>query len=113
MIMNVRIRKCIFSDQKPCGNHGICQEIQKNVLHYATCNCFKGYTGWDCTDISNTITAISSFMSAMLLILSNAFFIPAIYIAIKRKLYAEGLVYLATMLFSSLYHACDQNGFTI
>ncbi|XP_025266403.1 post-GPI attachment to proteins factor 6 isoform X1 [Camponotus floridanus] len=110
MIMNVRIRKCIFSDQKPCGNHGICQEIQKNVLHYATCNCFKGYTGWDCTDISNTITAISSFMSAMLLILSNAFFIPAIYIAIKRKLYAEGLVYLATMLFSSLYHACDQNG---
>ncbi|KAL6437504.1 hypothetical protein ACFW04_004153 [Cataglyphis niger] len=110
ILMNVRIKKCVISDQSLCNNHGVCQEIQKNVLHYATCNCFKGYTGWDCTDISNTITAISSFMSAMLLILSNAFFIPAICIAIKRKLYAEGLVYLATMLFSSLYHACDQNG---
>ncbi|XP_072750640.1 post-GPI attachment to proteins factor 6 isoform X2 [Anoplolepis gracilipes] len=108
ILMNIRIKKCVLSDQSPCSNHGVCQEIQKNVLHYATCNCFKGYTGWDCNDISNTFTAISSFMSIMLLILSNAFFIPAIFIAFKRKLYAEGLVYLVTMLFSSLYHACDQ-----
>lgn len=71
---------------------------------------YSGYTGWDCTDISSTITPTSFFMSATLLILSNVFFIPAICIAIKRKLYVEGLVYLATMLFSSLYHACDQNG---
>jgi len=49
-------------------------------------------------------------MSVVLLVMSNIFFVPVIYIAIKRKLYAEGLVYLVTMLFSSLYHACDQNG---
>lgn len=109
ILLNIHTKKCTFSDQNPCGNHGICQEIQKNVLHYATCNCFKGYTGWDCTDISSTISAIS-LMSAVLLVMSNIFFIPAIYIAIKRRLYAEGLVYLITMLFSSLYHACDQSG---
>ena len=68
-----------------------------------------GYTGWDCTDISNIIPTIS-LMSIILLITSNVFFVPAIYVAIKRKLYAEGLVYLVTMLFSSLYHACDENG---
>lgn len=106
--LNVRTKKCMLSDQSPCGNHGICQEIQKNILHYATCNCFKGYTGWDCTNISSTIPAIS-LMSAILLIMSNVFFVPAVYIAVKRKLYAEGLVYLLTMLFSSLYHACDQS----
>lgn len=111
ILMNIRTKKCVLSDQSPCGNHGTCQEIQKNVLHYATCNCFKGYTGWDCTNISNTITPTLFFTSATLLISSNVFFIPAICIAIKRKLYAEGLVYLASMLISALYHACDdQNG---
>ncbi|XP_036147030.1 post-GPI attachment to proteins factor 6 isoform X3 [Monomorium pharaonis] len=108
ILLNVRTKKCMFSDENPCGNHGICQEIQKNVLHYATCNCFKGYSGWDCTDISSTMSAIS-FVSAILLVISNIFFIPAICIAVKQRLYAEGLVYLVTMLFSSLYHACDQS----
>lgn len=42
ILLNIHTKKCTFSDQNPCGNHGICQEIQKNVLHYATCNCFKG-----------------------------------------------------------------------
>ncbi|XP_077255398.1 post-GPI attachment to proteins factor 6 isoform X3 [Temnothorax americanus] len=108
ILLNIRTRKCTFSDQSPCGTHGRCQEIQKNILHYATCTCFKGYTGWACTDVSSTVSAIS-LISATLLVMSNIFFVPAIYIAVKRKLYAEGLVYLITMLFSSLYHACDQS----
>ncbi|XP_018312289.1 transmembrane protein 8B [Mycetomoellerius zeteki] len=109
ILLNIRTKKCMSSDQSPCGNYGVCQEIQKNILHYAMCNCFKGYTGWDCTEISNTIPTIS-LMSTILLITSNVFFVPAVYVAVKRKLYAEGLVYLITMLFSSLYHACDENG---
>ncbi|XP_025987542.1 post-GPI attachment to proteins factor 6 isoform X2 [Solenopsis invicta] len=108
ILLDVRTKKCMFSGENSCGDHGICQEIQKNILHYATCNCFKGYTGWDCTDISSTVPAIS-LASVTLLVISNIFFIPAIYIAVKRRLYAEGLVYLVTMLFSSLYHACDQS----
>ncbi|XP_011646834.1 post-GPI attachment to proteins factor 6-like [Pogonomyrmex barbatus] len=109
MLFDIRTKKCMFSDQSPCGNYGTCQEIQKDVIHYATCNCFKGYTGWNCTDISSTIPAIS-LISIILLVISNAFFMPAIYIAMKRKLYVEGFVYLVTMLFSSFYHACDQDG---
>lgn len=68
-----------------------------------------GYTGYDCINRSNATAAISPILSATMLISSNAFFIPAIYLAAKRELYAEALVYLATMLFSSFYHACDQN----
>lgn len=79
-----------------------------NFLNVTTFSNCSGYTGWDCTDFTNP--AIFPFMSTVLLIFSNAFFIPAIYISVKRKLYAEGLVYLATMLISSLYHACDQTG---
>lgn len=54
ILINVRIKKCALSDQSPCGNHGVCQEIQKNVLHYATCNCFKG-------NINNKATFINNF----------------------------------------------------
>jgi len=93
-----------------CYNYGIpvrCQIKRMSILlNIRTKKC---YTGWDCTDISSTIPAIS-FMSVMLLVMSNVFFVPAVYIAVKRKLYAEGLVYLVTMLFSSFYHACDQSG---
>ncbi|EFN79045.1 Transmembrane protein 8, partial [Harpegnathos saltator] len=115
MLLNVHTKKCVFSDPSPCGDHGVCREIQRNNLHYTTCNCFEGYAGYDCTEVVNTTAAILSVLSVTMLTLSNAFFIPAIYLAAKRKLYAEGLVYLATMLFSSFYHACDQNngGFCI
>lgn len=67
-----------------------------------------GYRGWGCTDATGVNPRVSIFLSSFLLTFSNAFFLPAIYIAAKRRLYTEGLVYLATMLFSSLYHACDQ-----
>ncbi|XP_032665040.1 post-GPI attachment to proteins factor 6-like isoform X2 [Odontomachus brunneus] len=109
VLLNVRTKKCVFSDPSPCGDHGVCREIQKGNLYYTTCSCFDGYAGYGCTDIISTTAIISSIVSSIMLILSNAFFIPAIYLAVKRELYAEGLVYFATMLCSSFYHACDQN----
>ncbi|KAG7206139.1 hypothetical protein KM043_003531 [Ampulex compressa] len=107
--LNVRTRQCVFSGNNPCGNHGTCQEIRKDILYYTACNCFEGYKGWGCTDATGANLASSLLMSTLLLTLSNGFFVPAIYLAIKRKLYSEGLVYFATMMFSSLYHACDQH----
>lgn len=72
----------------------------------------KGYRGWGCTDATSANSESSLLITTMMLTLSNGFFIPAIYLAVKRGLYTEGLVYLATMLFSSLYHACDQHVMT-
>ncbi|XP_076619315.1 post-GPI attachment to proteins factor 6 isoform X1 [Colletes latitarsis] len=110
--LDIRTRQCVFSGNYPCGHHGICQEIHRDILYYTTCKCFEGYKGWGCTDGTSANPESSLVVTTMILTLSNGFFIPAIYLAVKRGLYTEGLVYMATMLFSSLYHACDQHVMT-
>ncbi|XP_043605137.1 post-GPI attachment to proteins factor 6-like isoform X1 [Bombus pyrosoma] len=110
--LDIRTRQCVFAGNYPCGHHGICQEVHRDILYYTTCKCFEGYKGWGCTDATSANPESSLLITTLILTLSNGFFIPAIYLAVKRGLYTEGLVYLATMLFSSLYHACDQHVMT-
>ncbi|XP_076760727.1 post-GPI attachment to proteins factor 6 [Xylocopa sonorina] len=110
--LDIRTRQCVFPGNYPCGHHGICQEVHHDILYYTTCKCFEGYKGWGCTDATSAKLESSLLMTTLMLTLSNGFFIPAIYLAVRRGLYTEGLVYLATMLFSSLYHACDQHVMT-
>lgn len=47
-------------------------------------------------------------VGTLALTLSNLLFLPAVALAVKRRLLAEALIYLATTLFSILYHACDE-----
>ncbi|XP_015182403.1 PREDICTED: transmembrane protein 8A-like isoform X1 [Polistes dominula] len=106
--LNVHIRQCVFPGKNSCGRNGICQEIHRDLLVYTACNCHEGYKGWGCTDIITTNSGNSVITRILMLTLSNGFFIPAIYLAVKREFYTEGLIYLSTMLSSALYHACDQ-----
>ncbi|XP_043483098.1 post-GPI attachment to proteins factor 6-like isoform X3 [Leptopilina heterotoma] len=110
--LNVKTTQCVPVDNHPCGEHGVCQETYKDLLAYASCSCFGGYKGWGCTDATDVSFESSVLLMTLLLTLSNAFFLPAIVLAIKRKLYTEGLVYLFTMMFSTFYHACDQQFLT-
>lgn len=112
MSLDIRTHQCVFAGTESCGQHGSCQEIHRNFIHFTTCNCFGGYQGWGCTDSTNAHRQPSLVLSSLMLVLSNLCFIPAIYLAARRRLYTESLVYLATMLFSSLYHACDQKYMT-
>ncbi|KAK0095175.1 hypothetical protein PV326_009042 [Microctonus aethiopoides] len=107
--LNIHTRECLYSGSHPCGHNGVCEEIHRGLLYYTTCNCFGGYKGWGCSDSTDVYLRSSLILTSLMLIISNIFFLPAIYLATKRKLYAEALVYFATMLFSSFYHACDQN----
>ena len=68
----------------------------------------SGYKGWACNDDSNVNFNTSTLLMTLILTISNVFFLPAVYVAVKRCYYAEGLIYFSTMLFSTLYHACDQ-----
>ncbi|XP_012280579.1 post-GPI attachment to proteins factor 6 isoform X2 [Orussus abietinus] len=112
VLLDIKMRQCVFSGENACGPHGICQDIHKGLLSYTTCNCIGGYRGWGCTDATNVKSQDSLLLTTLMLTLSNGFFSPAIYIAVRRGFYTEGLVYLSTMLSSALYHACDQQFMT-
>ncbi|OXU28873.1 hypothetical protein TSAR_000403 [Trichomalopsis sarcophagae] len=106
--LSIKLRACVFEGDQSCGEYGVCQEIRKGLLYYTACKCFGGRQGWGCTDNSNASSEFAILLTTLSLTLSNLFFIPAICMAYKRRFYTEALIYFSTMLFSSLYHACDQ-----
>lgn len=65
------------------------------------------FTGWDCTDNALANSWGMVLLELLLLTLSNLAFIPAVYIAYKRKYYVEAICYGSTCFFSTFYHACD------
>ncbi|XP_067012375.2 post-GPI attachment to proteins factor 6 [Anabrus simplex] len=90
-----------------CGRYGTCVHYMSGGVIYSTCVCDHGYRGWGCTDDSRVTPLYELLIAALLLTLSNMFFIPAIVIAIRRKLWTESFVYSCTMFFSTFYHACE------
>lgn len=69
--------------------------------------CREGWQGWGCEDgdeaqgWSNVVTGVC------LLTLSNLFFLPPAVVAFRRRLFSQALLFVATMVASVLYHACD------
>jgi len=93
--------------KQQCGSYGICRIMTSQQNVFSTCSCFAGYRGYGCTD--STYSYVSkSLTSVLFLTLSNLMFLPAIVLAIHRRLYIEGLIYFFNMFFSTFYHACDQ-----
>ncbi|KDR20728.1 hypothetical protein L798_04684, partial [Zootermopsis nevadensis] len=90
-----------------CGRFGDCYNYMSGGFMFSTCVCNHGYIGWGCTDDSRVTSLSDLLIAALLLTLSNMFFIPAAVMAIRRKYYTEAFVYTCTMFFSTFYHACD------
>ncbi|ODM99932.1 Transmembrane protein [Orchesella cincta] len=116
--LDIRTQPCVLtkpttsqseSSIMPCGPYGVCQEIHKGQFFYTACRCIGGYRGWACTDDSQATPEFILLSATLLLTLSNLFFIPAIFLALKRRMFTQGLIYSVTMISSTLYHACDQD----
>jgi hypothetical protein len=90
-----------------CGRFGDCYNYMSGGLIFSTCVCRHGYIGWGCSDDSRVNSMVELLIAALLLTISNMFFIPAIVMALRRKYYTEAFVYTCTMFFSTFYHACD------
>ncbi|XP_053394085.1 post-GPI attachment to proteins factor 6-like [Mercenaria mercenaria] len=90
-----------------CSNHGRCINYLNGQVLCTTCRCNSGWRGYDCSDGSEVKDESEQLIELLLLTISNIVFIPAIILALYRKHYAEALVYTYTMVFSTLYHACD------
>jgi hypothetical protein len=90
-----------------CGRFGDCYNYMSGGFIFSTCVCKHGYIGWGCSDDSKVTSMTELLTAALLLTISNMFFIPATVMALRRKYYTEAFVYTCTMFFSTFYHACD------
>ncbi|XP_061695872.1 post-GPI attachment to proteins factor 6 [Syngnathoides biaculeatus] len=96
-----------------CGAFGECRLLRSYNYLYGACACKAGWRGWACTDGSAAQSPARQLAATLLLTLSNAAFLPAVAVAVKRGYVAEACVYLFTMFFSTFYHACDQPGIAV
>lgn len=69
--------------------------------------CTAGWQGWGCEDGGAAQGWTTVLTGVCLLTLSNIFFLPPAIIAARRRLYSQALLFMATMIASILYHACD------
>ncbi|CAL4067786.1 unnamed protein product [Meganyctiphanes norvegica] len=109
LLFGITSASCI---QGKCGHYGSCFQYISGGFIFSTCVCDAGYRGWGCTDKHQALPDWELLLATLLLTLSNLFFLPAIFLALKRKYYAEALVYTFTMFFSTFYHACDQDAYS-
>ncbi|TPP63382.1 Transmembrane protein 8A, partial [Fasciola gigantica] len=113
-------------DDRPLAGEGLCVELLQRSIFASTCACPPGRAGLGCMRFlpnafsqSNRSTFLGAqddaldYMwsghspNALLLALSNLAFLPAVGLALLRRLWIPALAYSYTLVFSALYHICD------
>ncbi|XP_016135138.1 transmembrane protein 8B-like [Sinocyclocheilus grahami] len=107
--VSVSVSACIDD----CGPYGECRLLRTHSYLYGACVCKAGWQGWGCTDGATAQSYSRQLAAALLLTLSNFFFIPPIVVALYRGYHIEAAIYFFNMFFSTFYHACDQPGVTV
>ncbi|XP_074263343.1 uncharacterized protein LOC141586110 isoform X2 [Silene latifolia] len=101
--MSVSLERC----PKGCSGHGSCQNFvdESGLTIYSFCTCDKTHGGIDCS--IELVTQQGHKWQSISLIASNAAAILPAYWALRKKAYAEWVIYTSSGISSALYHACD------
>ena len=89
-----------------CGRYGQCYRYMSGGIMFSACSCIAGHTGPACNDPTQAEPDYRVLMATLLLTTTNLAMLPTLMLAAYRAHYAESVVYASHIIFSSLYHAC-------
>ncbi|KAK9743037.1 hypothetical protein RND81_03G212700 [Saponaria officinalis] len=101
--MSVSLDRC----PNGCSGHGSCQNFvdESGLTLYSFCSCDKAHGGVDCS--IELVTQQGHQWQSISLIASNAAAILPAYWTLRRRAYAEWIIFSTSGISSALYHACD------
>ncbi|EPS65174.1 hypothetical protein M569_09604, partial [Genlisea aurea] len=94
---------------KKCSSHGTCQMSldYSGLALYSYCACDRNYGGFDCSIELVSHRGNWHVGQSIFLIGSNVAAILPAYWALRRKAFAEWVLFTSSGVSSALYHACD------
>ncbi|KAJ6972367.1 hypothetical protein D5086_025934 [Populus alba] len=102
-VMSVSVERC----PKRCSSHGACKVAldASGLASYSFCSCDRTHGGFDCS--IEIVSHQGHIWQSIALIGSNAAAILPAYWALRRKAFAEWVIFTSSGISSGLYHACD------
>uniref|UniRef100_A0A1D1Y5Z4 Transmembrane protein 8B n=2 Tax=Anthurium amnicola TaxID=1678845 RepID=A0A1D1Y5Z4_9ARAE len=102
-MMSISLEACPES----CSSHGTCHLSTDGTgtAFYSFCRCDRDHGGFDCSN--ELISPQGHIKQFIFLVASNAAAIFPAFWALRRKAFAEWVLFTASGVSSGLYHACD------
>ncbi|XP_028769314.1 uncharacterized protein LOC114726778 [Neltuma alba] len=102
-VMSLSLERC----PKRCSSHGVCKFSfdASGLTSYSFCACDRNHGGFDCS--IEIVSHQGHVRESIFLIVSNAAAILPAYWALRRKAFAEWILFTSSGISSALYHACD------
>ncbi|KAG0549352.1 hypothetical protein BDA96_01G248300 [Sorghum bicolor] len=101
--MSVSLQGC----HRNCNQKGVCHSSvdESGLTFYSFCTCDRDHGGFDCSD--ELVSPNGHIWQSVFLIASNAAAILPAFWALRRKAFAEWILYTSSGISSALYHSCD------
>ncbi|KDP28600.1 hypothetical protein JCGZ_14371 [Jatropha curcas] len=102
-IMSVSVERCA----RKCSSHGECKVAldASGLTSYSFCSCDRTHGGFDCS--VEIVSHQGHIKQSIALIASNAAALFPAYWALRKKAFAEWVLFTSSGISSGLYHACD------
>ncbi|XP_044501364.1 uncharacterized protein LOC123222581 isoform X2 [Mangifera indica] len=101
--MSISFERC----PRRCSSHGQCTYDfdASGLTSYSYCSCDRDYGGFDCS--VEIVSHQGHIWQSIALIASNAAALLPAYCSLRRKAFAEWVLFTSSGISSALYHACD------